>query len=172
MGMGRVVWLTGLPCSGKTTIAGALKGRLNHAVILDGDDIRNTPISNDLGFSPEDRMKHLLRIGAIADIIAKSGNDVICAFVSPSKMVRDEVRGMCQIFIEVHVDATPEVCEERDIKGMWAKARAGEIENFTGFNAPYDEPVEPEVHIDTIENDVATCVDSIVKYIEKNFSKD
>jgi len=171
MKKGKVFWLTGLPCSGKTTIARALKQRLPDAINLDGDEIRNTYISKDAGFSPDDRKKHLLRIGAIANIMAENGNDVICAFVSPNKAVRNEIREMVRYFIEVHVKATPDICTERDVKGMWAKARSGEIKGFTGHDAPYEEPTDAEVVCNTEEENVETCVDRIVKYANDNFGR-
>jgi len=171
MKKGKIFWLTGLPCSGKTTIAEALKERLIDALILDGDYVRGTAISADVGFSPADRKKHLLRLGAIAHIAAESGTDVICAFVSPSREVRDEIRNSVRYFIEIFVDARSEICTERDVKGMWAKAKAGEISNFTGYNAPYDVPHDPEVVCNTEFEDVDQCVKKILKHVNDNFGR-
>lgn len=138
--MGKCIWLTGLPCSGKTTIA---KELLNHidAVHLDGDVIRDTFLGTDVDFTPEGREKHILRMGSIASVLVKQGHNVICSFISPNLEVRQKVRDMFTegTFISVLVDADKEVCKHRDVKGMWKKALAGEIKNFTGVDAEYEE---------------------------------
>ena len=173
--MGKVVWLTGLPCSGKTTIANEVMRlcveREIKAYHLDGDVIRNTPMSQDVGFSPEDRAKHLGRIGCIARMLAESGIIAICSFVSPSAKVRDDIRKWIVPFkfIEVWVKTPLDICEERDVKGMYARARKGEITNFTGIGAPYEQPDNPEIVIDTTIHTPAFAASKILsRLLETN----
>ena len=171
MKQGKVIWLTGLPCSGKTTIANELNKlmkEINHVVVLDGDEVRET-ISANLGFSIKDRTEHLMRIGYIAKMISRNGIDVICAFVSPIEKVRDEIRKMMgDGFIEVFVNAPVNICRKRDVKGMWAKALNGEIENFTGFSAPYESPWSScEVICNTGTETVEQSVNKILNYLNK-----
>jgi len=170
---GKVIWLTGLPCSGKTTLAKELKGReeFKNAVHLDGDTIRGTPISNDVGFSPADRAKHIMRIGYISRIIAGAGVDVICSFVSPSAEIRERVRSMNPTFLEIWVKASGEACRDRDVKGMWARADKGEIQDFTGVGAPYDPPAFPEAVCDTDKESIEESIDIILKALNLRFAR-
>src|SRR6056297_6146 len=133
MKKGITIWLTGLPCSGKSTIAKKLLKKLN-AFWLDGDVIRNTHISEDLGFSPQDRETHLMRMSSIASLVTESGQNVVCSFVSPNKRVREKIRGEQRYFVEIFVKASVDECTDRDVKGMYAKAIKGEIKSFTGIS--------------------------------------
>jgi len=157
MNLGEVIWFTGLPCAGKTTIANEVIKLYKSAGFdteqLDGDVVRNTPISKGIGFSPEDRKAHLLRIGYIAKMLAMHNVVVVCSFVSPAQAVRDEIREMVKpvTFTEVYVSTPLATCETRDVKGMYAKARNGNIKNFTGVDAPYEPPTKPEIEINTDE---------------------
>ncbi len=153
---GFVVWLTGLPASGKTTIARILKGLLSaknlDVELLDGDWVRKT-INPDAGFSREDRRRHLLRVAWIARLLARHGVIVLCSFVSPYRSVRQEVREIIEAegipFIEVYVKCSVEVCMRRDPKGLYRKALKGEIKMFTGVSDVYEEPLNPDITVDT-----------------------
>lgn len=155
--MGKVIWLTGLPCSGKTTIAKVIVERTG-AEFLDGDDLRDSDFSKGIGFTPEERKRHLLRVGYLAKRLSKY-NDVICSFVSPAKDVREQL----PVDIMVYVKCPVSVCAERDVKGMYAKANRGEIKNFTGISAPYQAPEDPDV---TVETDKETLEESVQKVLE------
>jgi adenylylsulfate kinase len=151
--LGLTVWLTGLPSSGKTTLARAMEKRLidqGHRVeVLDGDVVR-THLTRDLGFSKEDRDENIRRIGFVASLLARNGVVVLVSAISPYRLARDEVRALHDgRFVEVHVATPLEVCQGRDVKGLYAKARAGEIANLTGIDDPYESPVEPEIVLDT-----------------------
>lgn len=168
------IWLTGLSACGKSTIAMALeqvliqRGRLSY--VLDGDNIRHG-LNKNLGFSPEDRTENIRRIGQVAKLFADAGLIVISSFISPYKEDRDMVRELLPEgqFIEVFVDAPVEVCAERDPKGLYKKAMAGEIKGFTGVSpdAPYEAPVNPELHIQTAEKSVEESVEEILTYLDK-----
>lgn len=149
-GRGAVVWFTGLPSSGKSTIARALYERLlarGIAVeLLDGSEVRES-LSRGLGFSREDREEHVRRMGYVAKLLSRNGVIAICAAVSPYRSTRDEVRRNTTNFVEVFVDCPVEVAEERDSEGWYARARRGEVPEFTGVNGPYEPPLTPEVHI-------------------------
>ncbi|MBL4689302.1 MAG: adenylyl-sulfate kinase [Nannocystaceae bacterium] len=151
---GALVWFTGLSGSGKSTIANAVDHTLytqqRHSVILDGDVVR-TGLCNDLGFSPNDRMENIRRIGEVGRLFAQTGTIALVAVIAPYGASRDAVRKAMRPgrFIEVHVDAPLSVCEARDPKGLYKKARAGIIKNFTGLDAPYEVPIEPELRLDT-----------------------
>ncbi|MFP4623954.1 MAG: adenylyl-sulfate kinase [Gemmatimonadota bacterium] len=170
---GVTLWLTGLSGSGKSTLARSLDEALFHrgckTFILDGDNVRHG-LSRDLGFSPEDRTENIRRIGEVAKLFTNAGTIVLTAFISPYRADRDGVRAIMGNgdFIEVHVDAPLEVCEERDPKGLYKKARAGEIPNFTGIDAPYEEPADPEVRVRTGERSVEECVAEVIEYLEEN----
>ena len=164
---GRIVWLTGLSGAGKSTLAMALERRLfdagRNVYVLDGDIVRGG-LCSDLGFSPNDRVENIRRIGEVARIMADAGLLVIVAFISPFRADRDRVRAAMPPgrFTEVHVSTTLEVCEQRDTKGLYAKARAGELSDFTGISSPYEAPESPEVLLPTEQMSVDECVDGIV----------
>jgi adenylylsulfate kinase len=159
----KVIWFTGLSGSGKTTLASALernlfaKGYLTQ--ILDGDNIRSG-INNNLGFSPEDRIENIRRIAEISKLLIHSGVICICAFVSPTEEIRKTVRDIIgeKDFLEIFVSTPIEVCESRDIKGLYRKARAGLIKEFTGVSAPFDIPQNAVLSIDTSDKTVDECV--------------
>jgi adenylyl-sulfate kinase len=154
-----IVWLTGLSGSGKSTIANALEGELHatghHSYLLDGDNIR-MGLNQGLGFSDADRVENIRRIGEVAKLFVDAGLIAITAFISPFRADRDMVRGLVGAgeFFEVYVKAPLEVCEQRDPKGMYKKARAGVIKQFTGIDSPYEEPLKPELVIDTAAQDL------------------
>ena len=164
---GRIVWLTGLSGAGKSTLAMALERRLfdagRNVYVLDGDIVRGG-LCSDLGFSPDDRVENIRRIGEVARIMADAGLLVIVAFISPFRADRGRVRaGMPPgRFTEVHVSTPLEVCEQRDTKGLYAKARAGELSDFTGISSPYEAPESPEVRLPTEQLSVDECVDRIM----------
>jgi adenylylsulfate kinase len=171
---GACVWLTGLSGSGKTTIARELERQLYQRDIrtfmLDGDNIRHG-LNKDLGFSAEDRNENIRRIGEVAKLFVHSGTIVIASFISPYREVRDALRQNMDPgeFIEVHVDAPLDVCEDRDPKGLYERVRDGEIDNFTGIDAPYEQPLDPELHIDTeADADEKVSAARIVSFLEEN----
>ncbi len=156
-GRGFTLWFTGLSGAGKTTISEIvekeLRGRFGRVEVLDGDIVR-TNLSKGLGFSREDRDTNILRIGFVADLLTRNGVGVIVSAISPFKEARDQVRrSIGEDFIEVYVDAPIEVCAERDVKGLYKKALAGEIPQFTGVSDPYEPPAAPELHIKTNEEE-------------------
>lgn len=170
---GCTIWLTGLSGSGKSTIAVAAEkalaeaGRLTY--ILDGDNIRHG-LNSNLGFSPEDRTENIRRIGEVSKLFTDAGVIVFSSFISPYRADRDAVREIMGDgdFIEVWVDASVETCEGRDVKGLYKKARAGEIPEFTGISAPYEEPAQPELRLDTNGQTVDESVAQLVEYLQKN----
>ena len=167
---GRIIWLTGLSGAGKSTIAMALERRLfdagRNVYVLDGDIVRGG-LCADLGFSSDDRAENIRRIGEVARIMADAGLLVIVAFISPFRADRDRVRaGMPEgRFTEVHVSTPLEICEQRDTKGLYAKARAGELSDFTGISSPYEPPEAPEVTLPTEQLTVDECVERIVEVL-------
>ncbi|PWU08514.1 MAG: adenylyl-sulfate kinase [Verrucomicrobia bacterium] len=168
---GCVVWLTGLSSSGKSTIATELERELfnlgRHAYVLDGDNIRHG-LGKDLGFSPRDRAENIRRIGEVAKLFADAGVICITAFISPYREDRDLVRKLMPSdkFVEVYVNAPLEVCEQRDPKGLYAKARAKEIKEFTGISAPYEPPLRPELELRTDHLTVAESVARVLEYLQ------
>ena len=172
---GCTVWLTGLPAAGKSTIASALEQvlvrRHLHAVRLDGDNIRHG-LNKNLGFSREDRAENIRRIGEVARLFAESGSIAITAFISPYIHDRDNIRKLHQQsgleFFEVYVDTPLEVCEQRDPKGQYKKARAGEIKGFTGVDDPYEPPPRPELGLETAEMSVDGCVQSCLNLLARH----
>lgn len=166
----RVIWLTGLSGSGKSTIANALEQRLadqgRHTMLLDGDNVRHG-LNKDLGFTEADRVENIRRIGEVAKLMVEAGLIVITAFISPYKSERETVRTLLPKgqFIEVHLSTSLEVCEQRDPKGLYRKARNGELPNFTGINAPYEEPELPELRLDTFTATIEECVAAICRLI-------
>ena len=168
---GCIVWLTGLSGSGKSTIAVELEKRLwdrgVRAFILDGDNVRHG-LNKNLGFSPADRTENIRRIGEVAKLFTEAGMVAVTAFISPYRADRDQVRALVPPgdFVEVLVDCPLEVCEQRDVKGLYEKARAGKIPEFTGISAPYEPPLEPELTLRTHELSVADSVVRIVGFLE------
>jgi adenylylsulfate kinase len=169
---GCVIWLTGLSAAGKSTIARALELRLvkqqHFAYVLDGDNVRHG-LNRDLGFSPEHRNENIRRIAEVAHLFADAGVIAITAFISPYRAERDHARELAGEFpfIEVYVATSLAECEKRDPKGLYKKARSGQIREFTGIDAPYESPLKPEITLDTSTMDVETCVESIIAYIDE-----
>jgi bifunctional enzyme CysN/CysC len=167
---GRVVWLTGLSGSGKSTVAEELERELfnlgHHAYVLDGDKVRHG-LNSDLGFSPADRTENIRRIGEVAKLFVDAGLMVITAFISPYRKDREFVRGLVAPgqFVEVYVNAPMAVCEQRDVKGLYARARAGEIREFTGISAPYEAPERPEIELRTDQMTVVESVRRVTEYL-------
>lgn len=169
---GCIIWFTGLSGAGKSTLAVALEQRLYQAghiaYRLDGDNIRHG-LNKDLGFSPEDRTENIRRIGEVAKLFADAGIVTTASFVSPYKADRDIVRALVEPgqFIEVYVECDLSVCEERDPKGLYKKARAGEIKEFTGIDAPYEEPENPEIRINTGTQSLDESVDYLISELQR-----
>lgn len=167
-----ILWFTGLPSSGKSTIANELEKKLitlgTRTYILDGDNVR-MGLCKDLGFSEEDRGENIRRIGEVSKLFIDAGCIVLSAFVSPYIKDRDAVRELAEEgeFVEVFVDAPLEVCEERDVKGLYKKAREGIIKGFTGIDDPYEAPLNPEITIDTSKLSLDEGVNVIFDYLEK-----
>jgi adenylyl-sulfate kinase len=171
-GLGATVWLTGLSGSGKSTIAHraeqALVASGRAAYVLDGDNLRHG-LNGDLGFSPEDRTENVRRVGEVARVMADAGLIVLVPVISPYRADRDRVRRIHAVagvpFHEVHVDTPIEVCEQRDPKGLYKKARAGEIKGFTGIDDPYEAPLQPELVLRTAELPIDEAVRAIVDHL-------
>ena len=169
---GLTLWLTGLSGSGKSTIAVELEHALiensHQAYILDGDNIRHG-LNKNLGFSPEDRSENIRRIGEVAKLFTDANIITITAFISPYRQDRENARKLQKDgeFIEVYVKCPLDVCEQRDTKGLYKKARAGEVKEFTGISAPYEEPLNPEITIDTSKLSVEESTKAILSYLEK-----
>jgi citrate synthase len=167
---GVILWFTGLSGAGKTTIARGiereLKARNCLVEVLDGDEIRKH-ISKELGFTREDRDTNIRRIGFVANRLSRNGIVVIVAAISPYRTTRDEVRMMSENFIEVYVDAPLEVCEARDVKGLYAKARSGKIRNFTGIEDPYEPPINPEIICHTTKESIEKCINKVIAELER-----
>jgi adenylylsulfate kinase len=169
---GATIWLTGLSGSGKSTLAmtteAALCERGNLAYVLDGDNVRHG-LNRNLGFSPEDRTENIRRIGEVAKLFTDAGVIVFTSFISPYRADRDAARALFDggDFIEVHLAASVETCEGRDPKGLYQKARAGEIPNFTGISAPYEPPLDPELVLDTGPLSVEESVSRLIEYLEE-----
>jgi adenylylsulfate kinase len=169
---GAVLWFTGLSGSGKSTIGHRVERMLIErgafAYVLDGDNVRHG-LNSDLGFAPEDRVENIRRIGEVARLFADAGGLVLSAFISPYRTDRDRVRGLMGPgeFVEVFVDTPLEICEARDPKGLYKKARAGEISNFTGLDAPYEVPENPEVHLETANISVDEAAAQVIRYLDE-----
>lgn len=171
---GVCLWFTGLSGSGKSTIALKVESMLfergARSYVLDGDNIRHG-LNKDLGFSPEDREENIRRIGEVAKLFVDAGMIVMTAFISPYRADRDKVRNLMEDgeFVEIYVECDLDVCEQRDPKGLYKKARAGEIKEFTGIDAPYEEPENPELVINTSEvTDVATNAKRVIRFLQEN----
>lgn len=169
MSSGFTLWLTGLSGAGKTTIALALEAELRARGVpverLDGDTVRQG-LSRDLGFSKADRDKNIERVTFVAKLLSRNGIGVIAAFISPYRAARDAARRETTNFIEVFVSAPLAVCAQRDVKGLYAKALAGEIKDFTGIDDPYEEPLNPEITLHTDRDSVETCTQQVLAYLE------
>lgn len=163
-----IVWFTGLSASGKSTLANAFSRALfernKQAYVLDGDNIRHG-LNNDLGFDEESRKENIRRIGEVAKLFIDSGQIVLTAFISPYRADRQVVRELVEEgeFIEVYVKASVDACAKRDPKGLYEKAKRGEIPNFTGVSAPYEEPENPEIVLDTEQYTIDECVEQLLK---------
>ncbi len=169
---GCVVWFTGLSGSGKSTLANAVAHQLHernhHTYVLDGDNVRHG-LNKNLGFSPEDREENIRRVGEVAKLFVDAGTIVMTAFISPYREDRDQARELIEEnrFVEVFVECPLNICEERDPKGLYKKARSGEIKEFTGISAPYEEPNNPEVVVNTSELSVIESARQVIVYLEK-----
>lgn len=164
-----VLWLTGLSGSGKSSIAAELERQLYslgyHTALLDGDNIR-TGINNNLGFSDSDRLENIRRIAEIAKLFYQNGIITICCFVSPTNDLRTMAREIIgEGFREVFINTPLEECERRDVKGLYKKARKGEIKDFTGIDAPFDTPINPDFEIKTVGKDIATSTKELLDYL-------
>ena len=165
------LWLTGLSGSGKSTIALAVERELVErgvsAYVLDGDNVRQG-LNSNLGFSPEDRTENIRRIGEVAKLFNDAGVIVLTAFISPYRADRDQVRATLPDgeFVEILVDCPLEECEQRDVKGLYKKARAGEIPEFTGISAPYEAPESPELVLETAKHDLDACVQRVLEHLQ------
>lgn len=167
-----ILWFTGLSGSGKSTIANAVEGKLlelkKHTYLLDGDNIR-MGLNRGLGFSDEDRVENIRRIGEVAKLFVDSGIIVLSAFISPFISDRTQVRALVQSgeFIEIFIDTPLEVCEERDPKGLYKKARNGEIANFTGISSPYEAPENAEIVIKNDDISLEAAANIVIKYLQE-----
>jgi len=166
-----VLWFTGLSGAGKSSVANAVAAKLHEAKIrnyvLDGDNIRHG-LNANLGFSAEDRAENIRRIGEVSKLMVDAGIVALTAFISPYRADRDRVREMLDDgeFIEIYVEASLETCEDRDPKGLYKKARAGEIKGFTGIDDPYEAPEAPELKLDSDTRDIETLADEVIDYLK------
>ena len=171
------IWLTGLPAAGKSTIANALEKRLfaagRHTYLLDGDEVR-LGLNKDLGFSEIDRVENIRRVSEVARLLVDAGLIVIVSFISPYRAQRERARALFGPgeFLEVFVDTPLQECERRDPKGLYAKARRGELKDFTGIDSPYEPPVSPEVHLQTTIQTPDKCVAAIQQALTRRLSLD
>jgi len=169
---GVVLWFTGLSGSGKSTLALAVEEKLfengHLCMVLDGDNIRHG-LNKNLGFSPEDREENIRRIGEVSKLFSDAGLITMTAFISPYRKDRDQARGLVKDgeFVEIFVKVPLDIAEERDPKGLYKKARAGEIKEFTGISAPYEEPLNPELVIDTGKMNLDKSVRTLIDFLEK-----
>lgn len=164
-----LLWFTGLSGAGKSTLAHALEERLYqmgyHTFVLDGDNVRHG-LCGDLGFSSEDRVENIRRISEVAKLFVEAGVIVLTAFISPFRADRDKARKLVgEDFVEIYCNCPLGVCEERDVKGLYRRARMGEIKEFTGISSPYESPEKPEVAVDTGSKSIDECVDQILEYL-------
>lgn len=170
---GATLWFTGLSASGKSTLARVIEEKLFdrgcRVYVLDGDNVRHG-LNRDLGFSPEDRTENIRRVGEVAKLFTDFGAIVLTAFISPYREDRDSIRAIMNEgdFLEVFVDCDLAVCEERDPKGLYRKARSGEIPQFTGISAPYEAPQAPELVVDTASYDVEESAEQVIAFLEES----
>jgi adenylyl-sulfate kinase len=168
-----ILWFTGLSGSGKSTTANAVEQKLfelgHHTYLLDGDNVRHG-LNKDLGFSDADRIENIRRIGEVAKLFADAGLIVLSAFISPFRADREMVRDLVEDgeFVEIHMSTPLSVCEQRDPKGLYKKARQGEIKNFTGIDSCYEVPESPEITLNTAECDTEACVEQVIVYLKQN----
>jgi len=168
---GAILWFTGLSGAGKSTLAHAVEEELHQmgcrTFVLDGDNVRHG-LCGDLGFSNEDRIENIRRVGEVAKLFMEAGIIVLTAFISPFRSDRERVRGMVEHgdFMEIFCDSSIEVCETRDVKGLYKKARAGQIAEFTGITSPYEAPENPELAVNTGAAELADCVAQVLKEME------
>jgi len=168
-----LLWFTGLSGSGKSTIAGAvetkLAERLQHTYLMDGDNVRHR-LCSDLGFSEKDRIENIRRVGEVANLMVDAGLIVLTAFISPFRSNREMVKNMLTDgeFIEVYIDAPLDVCESRDPKGLYKKAREGKIKDFTGIDSPYEAPKRPEIHIKNDGLSVNDAAQQVIEYLDSH----
>ena len=169
---GAVLWLTGLPSSGKSTLGHEVERLLFergcNSYVLDGDNIRHG-LNKNVGFSPEDRKENIRRIGEVAKLFAEAGVIVFTAFISPYREDRDQARALNEPgrFFEIYCECSVGECENRDPKGLWQRARKGEIEEFTGVSAPYEEPLTPEIIVQTDKYSLEECAEQIMRHLEE-----
>jgi adenylylsulfate kinase len=172
-----LVWFTGLSGSGKSTLAVQLEAELHErgykTYLLDGDNIR-AGINKDLTFSDEGRIENIRRIGEVSKLMMDAGVVVLSAFISPFRSDRQQVKNIvgAENFVEVFVDAPLEICEQRDVKGLYKKARAGEVKNFTGIDSPYEAPQSPDIHIRTDELSVNQSIEKLLTFIAPRIATD
>jgi adenylylsulfate kinase len=164
---GAIIWLTGLSGAGKSTLAHAVEDKLHQVgcrtFVMDGDNVRHG-LCGDLGFSRQDREENIRRIGEVAKLFVEAGVIVLTAFISPYREDRERVRGMVEHgdFIEIYCDCSVEICESRDVKGLYKKARDGQISEFTGISSPYEPPINPELIVNTASQDINASVKSVI----------
>ena len=165
-----ILWFTGLSGAGKSTLAHAVEERLHQlgcrTYVLDGDNVRHG-LCGDLGFSAQDRTENIRRIGEVAKLMIDAGVITLTAFISPFRADRERVRGMVMHgeFIEIYCHCPVEVCETRDVKGLYQRARAGEVKDFTGISSPYEAPLKPELTVDTATQPLDACVTQVLDYL-------
>ncbi|CAE6483366.1 adenosine 5'-phosphosulfate kinase [Nitrosomonas nitrosa] len=164
---GAILWFTGLSGAGKSTLAHAVEEELHQngyrTFVLDGDNIRHG-LCSDLGFTPEDRIENIRRVGEVAKLFMQAGIIVLTAFISPYRVERERVRGLVEHgdFIEIYCDSPVDICESRDVKGLYKKARAGLIPEFTGISSPYETPLNPELIVSTGKTSLESCVQQVI----------
>ncbi|SDY63966.1 adenylyl-sulfate kinase [Nitrosomonas sp. Nm58] len=169
---GAILWLTGYSGAGKSTLAHAVEAHLHQCgyrtFVLDGDNVRHG-LCSDLGFTPEDRVENIRRVGEVAKLFMEAGIIVLTAFISPFRAERERARSLVEQgdFIEIYCDCPIKICEWRDVKGLYKKARAGQIIEFTGISSPYEAPENPELIVNTGTTDLATCVQQVISEIKQ-----
>ncbi len=167
-----ILWFTGLSGAGKSTLAHAVEDKLHklgcRTFVVDGDNVRQG-LCGDLGFSADDRVENIRRVGEVAKLFTEAGIITLTAFISPFRADRDRVRSLAPAgdFIEVYCAADLSVCEDRDVKGLYKRARSGEIPNFTGISSPYEAPEAPELTVNTGTKDLSVCVDEVLSYLRE-----